>query len=115
MKGCKVDLPCTPFIKDVGMDDFYYAELFDLYKGLLTETQRRMFHSHYFLDLSLAETGEEFGMARQSVYDAVKKVKEKLAEYERILKFHDKKRRIEKLLWDENEDLGRKVTEILEE
>ena len=97
------------------MDDFYYIEVFDLYKGLLTETQRQMFYSHYCLDLSLAETGEEFGMARQSVYDAIKKVKEKLKDYERILKLHDKKRRIIEETEKIDEELRLKIRDILEE
>ncbi len=111
--GCKVKLPCTPFNGNL-MDDFYYIELFDLYKGLLTETQRNIFYSHYFLDLSLAETGEEFDMKRQSVYDVVKKVKDKLAEYERILGLKGKVERI--LAIDGlNESLRAEIKGILEE
>lgn len=67
-------------------NDFYYIELFEIYKGLLTETQRETFYSHYFLDLSLAEIAEQQNTSRQSVYDAVKKVKTKLNEYESELK-----------------------------
>ena len=66
--------------------DFYYIELFEIYKGLLTETQRETFYSHYFLDLSLAEIAEQQKSSRQSVFDAVKKVKSKLTEYEKELK-----------------------------
>lgn len=67
-------------------NDFYYIELFEIYKGLLTETQRETFYSHYFLDLSLAEIAETEGTSRQSVFDAIKKVKAKLDEYEKELK-----------------------------
>lgn len=67
-------------------NDFYYIELFEIYKGLLTETQRETFYSHYFLDLSLAEIAEQQKSSRQSVFDAVKKVKAKLTEYEKELK-----------------------------
>ena len=58
-------------------NDIYFVQLFDLYKGLLTENQRGIFYSHYCLDLSLAEIAEENGVKRQSVMDAIKKVKEK--------------------------------------
>lgn len=67
-------------------NDFYYIELFEIYKGLLTETQRETFYSHYYLDLSLAEIAEEQKSSRQSVFDAIKKVKIKLTEYEKELK-----------------------------
>lgn len=67
-------------------NDFYYTELFEIYKGLLTETQRDTFYAHYYLDLSLAEIAEQQKSSRQSVFDAVKKVKAKLTEYERELK-----------------------------
>ncbi|MDY6367493.1 MAG: hypothetical protein SPL13_03135 [Clostridia bacterium] len=67
-------------------NDFYYIELFEIYKGLLTETQRETFYSHFCLDLSLAEIAEQQNTSRQSVFDAVKKVKAKLDEYESELK-----------------------------
>lgn len=66
--------------------DLYYVELFELYKGLLTERQRDIFYSYYCLDLSLAEIAEETDSSRQSVYDGVKSVKAKLCEYEKQLR-----------------------------
>jgi len=65
--------------------ELLYIELFDIYKDLLTEKQKELFESHYIFDLSLSEIAEPEGRTRQSVYDAVKKVKSKLDEYERIL------------------------------
>ena len=38
--------------------DFYYIELYEIYKGLLTDKQQDMFYSHYLLDLSYAEIAE---------------------------------------------------------
>ena len=68
--------------------DLRYIELFELYQGLLTDRQRELFRSHYYYDLSLAEIAEPDGNSRQSVYAAVKKVKEKLDEYESTLRLH---------------------------
>ena len=65
--------------------DFLYVELFEIYKNLLTERQKEMFSSIYLYDLSLSEVAEPENMSRQSVYDAVKKVKAKLLEYENSL------------------------------
>ena len=67
-------------------NDFYFIELFEIYKGLLTEVQKETFYSHFCLDLSLAEIAEQQKSSRQSVYDAIKKVKAKLTEYESLLK-----------------------------
>ena len=66
--------------------DFYYIELFEIYKGLLTERQREAFSSHYIYDLSLSEIAESAGTTRQSVMDTVKKVKEKLTALEKELR-----------------------------
>ena len=70
--------------------DLEYIELFEIYKDLLTDKQRELFSSHYLYDLSLSEIAEEEGGSRQSVYDAVKKVKKKLLEYEQSLKIREK-------------------------
>ncbi len=70
--------------------DFEFIELFEIYKGLLTERQRELFSSHYYYDLSLSEIAEPDGNTRQSVYAALKTVKEKLCEYEELLKVYKK-------------------------
>ena len=70
--------------------DLRYLELFELYQGLLTDRQRELFSSHYYYDLSLSEIAEPDGNTRQSVYAAVKKVKNKLDEYENLLHLKQK-------------------------
>ena len=95
--------------------DLEFIELFGLYKDLLTEKQRELFSSHYLFDLSLAEIAEEEGGTRQSVYDAVKKVKKKLLEYENALKIKEKKDKIFALLSDINDEkIATALREILE-
>ncbi len=78
-------------------NDFYYIELFEIYEGLLTENQRNAFYSHFCLDLSLAETAETTGTGRQNVYETVKKVKNKLDEYEKVLGLREKFGKIKEL------------------
>ena len=70
--------------------DLEFVELFEIYKGLLTERQREFFSSHYYYDLSLSEIAEPDGNTRQSVYAALKTVKEKLNEYENLLHVKEK-------------------------
>ena len=70
--------------------DLEFVELYEIYKGLLTERQRELFSSHYYYDLSLSEIAEPDGNTRQSVYAALKTVKEKLNEYESLLHVKEK-------------------------
>ena len=74
--------------------DLRYAELFELYKALLTERQREIFSCHYLLDLSLSEIAEPDGNTRQSVYAVVKNVKAKLDEYEKALNLYEKNQKL---------------------
>ncbi len=71
--------------KDLGL-----IELYELYKGLLTDRQRELFECYYLFDLSLSEISEPEGKTRQNVYENLKKVKEKLNGYEKALGLKDK-------------------------
>ena len=71
-------------------NDIYFVQLFDIYKGLLTDYQRELFNMRYFLDLSFAEISVETGATRQSAFDGIKKIKEKLSEYEKVLGLKEK-------------------------
>ena len=94
--------------------DLEYIELFELYKDLLTDKQRELFTSHYLYDLSLAEIADEVGGSRQSVYDAVKKVKTKLLEYEKALSLREKNKALYKIANDTNDENTRvAIMEIL--
>ena len=94
--------------------DFEYIELFEVYKELLTDKQRELFTSHYLFDLSLAEIAEEAGGSRQSVYDAVKKVKKKLLEYEKALHLYDKNLKLKDIAdQTKEENTARAIREII--
>ena len=66
-------------------NDILFVQLFDIYKGLLTDYQRELFNMRYSLDLSFAEIAVETGASRQSAAGGIKKIKEKLIEYENVL------------------------------
>lgn len=96
--------------------DFRYVELFELYQSLLTKRQRELFSSHYLYDLSLSEIAEPEGNTRQSVYSAIKKVKNKLDEYERELCLYQKNAKLNDLAMEikqDNESLSQKILEII--
>ena len=94
--------------------NIYYIELFDLYGELLTDKQKEIFTSYYVYDLSLSEIAEPIGKTRQSVYDAVKGVCEKLNSYEKILKVYEKNQRLLELAkTSENQEFSKKLNEII--
>ena len=98
--------------------DLRLIELFELYKGLLTERQREIFASYYVYDLSLAEIAEPDGTSRQSVFEAVKKVKNKLLSYEKLLKLQEKTELLRAsalALKESGNPLSDKIFEIIEE
>ena len=83
--------------------NFYYVELFEIYKSLLTEKQKEVFEMHFLLDFSLSEISEEKGISRQNVNDAIKGAKKKLDELETLLKLkqkHDALKELEKTVTD---------------
>ncbi len=59
--------------------------LYDIYGGLLTRTQQRIFRLRHHLDLSLAEIAEQEGVSRQAVYDVLQRGERSLREVERRL------------------------------
>ncbi len=93
--------------------DFYYIELFELYKGLLTDKQRELFESHYIFDLSLAESAEPTGKTRQSVYAALKKVRTKLDEYESVLRLKEKTDLLRSVAKGDGGAVGQKIIDII--
>ena len=56
--------------------------LFDIYGNLLTEHQRKIYSDVVDNDYSLSEIGEEMGISRQGVHDAIKRIDKTLNEYE---------------------------------
>ena len=95
-------------------NDFLLVELFELYKGLLTDKQRETFSLHYLYDLSLGEIAEQDGTARQSVFATLKQVKGKLVEFESVLHLHQKYQEIGKVADSiSDEELSNKLKEII--
>ena len=98
--------------------DLAITELFDLYGNLLTERQRELFSSYYIFDLSLSEIAEPEGKTRQNVYEQVKKVKNKLLEYERLLGLKAKNDKLKQLANSKefkSNGVGEKILQIIGE
>ena len=67
------------------MKDLYYANLYAIYGGLLTDSQADITDSYYGLDLSLSEIASEKGVTRQAVADALKKSRAQMDKFESIV------------------------------
>lgn len=61
--------------------------LWDLYGGMLTDTQRDITNLYFNCNLSLGEIAEQKGVSRQSVSDCLKKCRERLEKWEEKLRF----------------------------
>lgn len=96
----------------------FYNSLYQYYGTLFTSKQQEMFESYYVDDFSLSEIAENLGVSRNAVWDTIKKVIDKLEEYETKLKLYhndlvlnDKLKKLEKYT---NED-GLKIIEEIRE
>lgn len=93
-------------------DVVYYSELYDIYKELLTEKQKKYFEDYYFNNLSFSEISENYQVSRNAVYRQVSITKSLLEEYEDKLNLLYKKNEIEKLL--DNSDICRQIKNIID-
>lgn len=69
--------------------------LLDFYGKALTEKQREMMEQYYNDDLSLSEIGENFGITRQGVRDAIKHGEGSLLELEEKVGFARRYRQVQ--------------------
>jgi len=68
-------------------------ELYDLYKGLLTDKQRVYIELYYHEDLSLSEIANEVGVSRNAVHDNIRRTEKLLLGYEKKLNIFEKDRK----------------------
>lgn len=60
-------------------------ELYDLYKNVLTDKQRKYFEYYYFEDMSLTEISENLGVSKSIIGKMLKITEEKLRKFEKAL------------------------------
>lgn len=80
------------------MDRVELTNLFDIYESLLTDREKEIFKYYYYEDLSLSEIGENLNITRTGVFNTLKKVEEKLIQFEASLKLMDIKKTLKGLL-----------------
>lgn len=98
------------------MNNYGYAELFSIYKSLLTDKQSDIFSLHIECDLSLGEISEIKNVSRQAVSDTISKTKEILSFYEEKLHLYEKRRKLESICNNlDDVELKNQLIEILGE
>ena len=90
----------------------YFNNLYDYYAKLFTEKQKEYFEAYYFQDYSLSEISENYHISRNAVYGKI--VEEKLEFYENVLGLYQKTIKLKEVLKDVDNDLKKKIEEIME-
>lgn len=100
--------------------DLNVGMLLEIYGELLTKTQAEILDRYYNLDTSLSEIASEFGIARQSVRDAIVKGRGKLEKFEASLKIYNRKNQLQDICSgdfnsSEAKAIAKAVLDVLEE
>ena len=85
-------------------DILYLSSLYDYYKDLFTDKQRKYFEDYYFENLTMEEIAENNNISKNAVSKTIIEVKDKLNEYESILHLLSNRNHIEDALTSEELD-----------
>ena len=88
----------------------YLIDLYDYYQGLLTDKQREYFEYYYFDNLTMDEIAEELEVSKNAISKSLLEVKDKLEEYESILKLNENRTKIKNILSEEEYE---KINELI--
>ena len=87
--------------------------MYDYYKQLLDDKEKKYFEYYYFDNMSLQEISENFNVSRNAVHKQLKKVKEKWENYEAKLNIIEKSNKLKKIINTiEDENLKKKLIDI---
>ena len=70
-------------------DIIYYTNLYDYYKDLLTDTQRKYFENYYFNNLSIQEIADNNKVSKNAVSKSLIEVTKRLDNYEDTLNLYN--------------------------
>ena len=90
----------------IGLILWYQKEQRDKLKleKMVTDREKEIFKYYYYEDLSLSEIGENLNITRTGVFNTLKKVEEKLTQFEASLKLMNIKNTLKGLL--DEADIG---------
>lgn len=76
----------------------YYAKLFDCYKNLLSQHERKIFSDYYEENLSMQEIADNRGVSKSAIGATIKNVELKLTTFESALHLEAKQEKLEELI-----------------
>lgn len=85
-------------------NNIYLCDLYEYYKGLLTDKQQQYFEDYYFDNLTQEEIAENNKVSKNAVSKSLIEIDKKLEQYESILKLYDNKVKISNILSKEDLD-----------
>ena len=95
------------------MDNIELVLMYDYYNLLLEDKEKIWFEYYYFDNMSLQEISENYGVSRNAVHKSLKKVKEKLIDYENKLHLIEKSNKLKKIIEEiSDEETKNKLIDI---
>ena len=91
----------------------YLNDLYDYYGVLLTEKQQEYFEDYYFNNLTLSEIAENNEISRNAIHKQIKEAENKLETFEQKLGLLNKKKEIQRLIQNLDENIKEKIEELI--
>lgn len=96
-------------------DREYIENLYETYKGLLTEREQDYFENYYFEDYNLQEIADNNEVSKSYVGKYLNGIEEKLINYENVLGVYDKTNKIRNIIkYMDDIETRIKIEEIIE-
>lgn len=96
-------------------DREYIENLYETYKGLLTEREQDYFENYYFEDYNLQEIADNNEVSKSYVGKFINGIEEKLNKYEETLKLFEKTSKIRNIIkYMDDVETRMKLEEIIE-
>ena len=92
---------------------FYYSDLYNIYKELLTEKESNICSLYYEENLSMSEIAENLTISRSAVFNLLKAAETKLTKYETTLKIKEKTDQLKEIISQINDPIIQKKLETI--
>ena len=88
--------------------------LYDYYGELFNDQQREYFEEYYFNNLSLAEIANNTGKSRNAIHNVIRRVCDKLEEYEEVLRLYQKDNKLREIIKKvDNNEIRKELEELI--
>lgn len=93
----------------------YMENIYEIYKGLLTQREQDYFENYYFEDYNLQEIADNYEVSKSYVGKFINGIEEKLNNFEEVLKVYDKTIKIKNIIkYTDDLEVKVKIEEIIE-